>query len=107
MIGLSFSGLYQQKIFAWKLIFVPVKGVGLKTVEIKIHSESKKKLDSIHPSLAGSLRPDLWWQRRNLSVSLKNIISGVVSIYLLCVFIGASTNLVKNSGRTTKFSREP
>lgn len=86
---------------------MPVKGVGLKTVDIKIHSESKNKLDSIHPSLAASLRPDLRWQSRNLSVSLKNIISTVVSICLLCIFISASINLVKNSGRTTKFNGEP
>lgn len=58
--------------------FHAAKGVGLKAVENKIYSESKKNLDSIHPSSVVSLRPDLGWQR-SLSASLRNIIHRAVS----------------------------
>lgn len=78
------------------------KGVELKAVENKICSESKKKLDSIHPSSVVSLRPDLRWQRSRLSASLTNIIHRAVSTCLPWSFWSASTDLVRNWGRTTK-----
>lgn len=39
------------------------------------------KLDFIHPPSVVSLRPNLRWQRRRPSVSLKNISSRVVSTH--------------------------
>lgn len=83
------------------------KDVGLKAVEIEIHSVSRKKLDSIHPSSVVSLRPDFRWQRRSLSVSLKNISSQVVSAHLPWNFRDVHINLVRKWRRAKKSSREP
>lgn len=93
-----------RKIFACNLSFVPVKCVGLKAV---VHGTKRKKLDSIHPSSVVSLRPDLIWQRRHLSVLLKNIIDRVVGTCVPLSFWGANTNLIRNWGKTTKSIREP
>lgn len=106
LIFYSFPGFYQQNIFVWKFIFMSPKDVGLKAVEIEIHSVSRKKLDSIHPSSVVSLRPDFRWQR-SLSVSLKNISSQVISADLPWNFRDVHINLVRKWRRAKKSSREP